>query len=67
MIQLERLPLDIDQRRDWFFYLFTVTALKNVVQFISGKAFERRKIAKTISPNKTWVGLFGGVVVSALV
>ncbi|MDZ7920222.1 phosphatidate cytidylyltransferase [Rhodoferax sp.] len=67
VLQLERLPLDMAQRRAWFFYLFTVTALNDVAQFISGKCLGRHKIAKTISPNKTWAGLLGGVVASALV
>ena len=53
--------------RDWFFYLFVVTALNDVAQFISGKCLGRHKIAKTISPNKTWAGLGGGVLASALV
>lgn len=67
VLQLEQLSLDIAQRRAWFFYLFTVTALNDVAQFISGKCLGRQKIAKTLSPNKTWAGLLGGVVVSALV
>ena len=67
VLQLERLPVDSPVRRAWFFYLFTVTALNDVAQFISGKCLGRHKVAKTISPNKTWAGLLGGVVASALV
>lgn len=67
VLQLDRLPVDAPVRRAWFFYLFAVTALNDVAQFISGKSLGRHKIAKTISPNKTWAGLAGGVLVSALV
>lgn len=67
VLQLERLPVDEPVRRAWFFYLFTVTALNDVAQFISGKCLGRQKIAKTISPNKTWAGLLGGVLASALI
>jgi phosphatidate cytidylyltransferase len=67
VLLLDRLPVDLPVRRAWFFYLFTVTALNDVAQFISGKCLGRQKIAKTISPNKTWAGLLGGVLASALV
>ncbi|MGQ0710214.1 MAG: phosphatidate cytidylyltransferase [Rhodoferax sp.] len=53
--------------RDWFFYLFVVTALNDVAQFLSGTCLGRHKIAQSISPNKTWAGLAGGVLTSALV
>jgi phosphatidate cytidylyltransferase len=48
----------------WAFYLFAITALNDVAQFISGSLFGRQKIAVRISPNKTWQGLAGGVIVS---
>ncbi|QBE64063.1 phosphatidate cytidylyltransferase [Pseudoduganella lutea] len=51
----------------WLFYLFIVTALNDIGQFVGGKLFGNRKIAPTISPNKTWQGLAGGVIVSQLV
>lgn len=51
----------------WLFYLFVVTALNDIGQFVSGKLFGNRRIAPTISPNKTWQGLAGGVAVSQLV
>ena len=66
VLQVEHLPLVAAVRRDWFFYLFTVTALNDVAQFICGKTWGRHKVAKTISPNKTWAGLLGGVLASAL-
>ncbi len=59
-----QLPFDSQTNLAWLFYLFVLTALNDIGQFVSGKLFGRQKIAPQISPNKTWQGLMGGVVVS---
>lgn len=64
LIRFSDLPLDAHQRLGWLSYLFILTALNDIAQFVSGKLFGRHKIAPTISPNKTWQGLFGGIAVS---
>lgn len=51
----------------WFFYLFAVTALNDIAQFVSGKCFGRHPLAARISPQKTWQGLAGGVLASLAV
>lgn len=51
----------------WFFYLFVLTALNDIAQFVSGKCFGRHTLAPRISPHKTWQGLLGGVLVSMAV
>jgi len=38
-----------------------VVQLSDVFQYIWGKLLGKRKIAPTISPNKTWEGFVGGV------
>lgn len=43
-----------------FFVL--VVQLSDVFQYVWGKLFGRRKIAPTVSPNKTLEGFFGGVL-----
>jgi phosphatidate cytidylyltransferase len=48
----------------WLFYLFVITALNDIGQFVAGKLFGRTRLAPTVSPNKTWQGFAGGVVVS---
>ncbi len=50
----------------WFLYLCVVTALNDIGQFLTGTRFGRHKLAKRISPNKTWQGAAGGVVFSVL-
>ncbi|MYM87830.1 hypothetical protein GTP91_11635 [Rugamonas sp. FT82W] len=58
----DSLPLDAHARLAWLFYLYVLTALNDVAQFISGTILGRHRIAPGISPNKTWQGLLGGVV-----
>lgn len=62
-----RLPFSPAIRLAWLFYLFSITALNDIGQFAAGKLFGRQKIAPTISPNKTWQGLAGGLVVTQCV
>jgi phosphatidate cytidylyltransferase len=43
-------------------FLLVVVESSDVLQFVWGKALGHRKIAPTISPNKTWEGFLGGVL-----
>ena len=47
------------------FLLLLATEANDVFQFLCGKAFGRRKILPTVSPNKTWEGFIGGWVLTA--
>jgi len=67
LIAYASLPFGTNQNLAWLFYLFILTALNDIGQFVAGKLFGRHKIAPTISPNKTWQGLGGGVVMSQIV
>lgn len=42
------------------FFLITVVQLSDVLQYVAGKLFGRRKIAPHVSPSKTWEGFLGG-------
>jgi phosphatidate cytidylyltransferase len=66
VIELKLVTFSSNHYLTWLFYLFVITALNDVAQFISGTCFGKQKIATRISPNKTWQGLAGGVVVSLL-
>jgi phosphatidate cytidylyltransferase len=61
-----QLPQPEKQLQEVWFYLFAITALNDICQFVSGQFWGRHKITPTISPNKTWEGLCGGVIGSAL-
>lgn len=49
------------------FFLVLVVQISDVLQFVWGKCLGRRKIAPTISPNKTWEGFLGGVGSATLI
>ncbi|MYN00474.1 hypothetical protein GTP41_00020 [Pseudoduganella sp. DS3] len=61
-----QLPFGPRANLAWLFYLFILTALNDIAQFTSGKLFGKQKIVPRISPQKTWQGLLGGVLVSVL-
>ncbi|MEX2408052.1 MAG: phosphatidate cytidylyltransferase, partial [Rhodovibrionaceae bacterium] len=48
-------------------FLVLLTQLNDVCQYLSGKLWGRRKIVPSVSPGKTWEGLFGGLVCTVLV
>ncbi len=48
----------------WAVLLFVLTALNDVAQFIAGKCFGKHCLAPMLSPNKTWQGALGGVMVT---
>jgi phosphatidate cytidylyltransferase len=43
-------------------FLVLVVQLSDVLQYVWGKSMGRRRIAPSISPNKTWEGLIGGML-----
>ncbi|WP_414051920.1 phosphatidate cytidylyltransferase [Macrococcus animalis] len=47
-------------------FLVVLTQANDVFQFISGKLFGKRKIIPKVSPNKTWSGFIGGIILTAL-
>ncbi len=48
-------------------FLVFVVEMSDVFQYVWGKSFGRRKIIPTVSPNKTWEGLLGGIASTMLV
>ena len=48
-------------------FLVVVVQASDVLQFVWGKLVGRRRIAPSISPNKTWEGFVGGVACAMLV
>jgi phosphatidate cytidylyltransferase len=67
LVAFTALPFDASAKLAWLFYLFILTALNDIGQFVAGKLFGRHRIAPTVSPNKTWQGLAGGIVVAQAV
>jgi len=47
-------------------FLVLIVEMSDVLQFVWGKSVGRRSLAPSISPNKTWEGLVGGVLSACL-
>jgi len=48
-------------------YLIFLVGMNDVMQFAWGKTLGRRPVLPTVSPNKTWEGLIGGVLSTTLI
>ena len=46
-------------------FLLLIVQASDVMQYVWGKLFGRRKLAPKVSPSKTWEGLLGGVLSAA--
>lgn len=51
----------------WLLLTFLITWAHDTGGYIFGKIFEGKKIWPSISPNKTWSGLVGGIIFSLFV
>lgn len=43
------------------FYLVFLTEINDISQYVWGKSLGKHKVLPTVSPNKTWEGLLGGI------
>lgn len=57
---------DLDTRCGWFLCLIVLTEANDILQALVGRAIGRRRILPRISPNKTWEGLAGGLLLTPL-
>lgn len=62
-----RIPEYEGQNAKLLLFLVLVVQSSDVLQYVWGKILGRRRIAPSISPNKTWEGFIGGVVSATLV
>lgn len=56
-----RVPGHERQAPTLMFFLVLVVQASDVLQYVWGRTLGRRRLAPSISPNKTWEGLVGGV------
>ncbi len=47
-------------------YLVFLTQFNDVAQYVWGKSLGRRKVVPSVSPNKTWEGLLGGILTTTV-
>ncbi|HTI66797.1 MAG TPA: phosphatidate cytidylyltransferase [Caulobacteraceae bacterium] len=55
-----------DVGRDWALMLLAITWSADIFAFVAGTVLKGPKLWPRFSPNKTWSGLIGGLVASAL-
>jgi len=48
-------------------FLVLVVEISDVLQYVFGKLFGRRRIAPDVSPNKTWEGFAGGILAATAI
>lgn len=58
--------LNFNYGQAYLFYLLLITKLTDTGAYFVGKKFGKTKLAPYISPNKSWEGLVGGVLLGVL-
>ena len=50
----------------WLLWLFLVVTFADIGAYFTGRALGRHKLAREVSPGKTWEGFWGGMLFSSL-
>jgi phosphatidate cytidylyltransferase len=61
-VRLLRIPGYAGDGATLMFFLVLVVQLSDVLQYVWGKSMGGRRVAPSVSPNKTWAGLIGGTL-----
>ncbi len=67
VLAFQLLRLDPLHGREIILWLIAVVWATDIMAFVTGKAIGGPKLAPSVSPNKTWSGLAGGVAAAAVV
>ncbi len=67
LLSLPELPGFAAGGRGLLLFVVFITEMNDVFQFTWGKLFGRYKVLPTVSPNKTWEGLIGGILTTTIV
>lgn len=62
-----KIPGYEEQNGKLLFWFVLVDQISDVFQYVWGKTLGKHKVAPTVSPNKTWEGLVGGIISATLI
>lgn len=65
-VALNRLRLDFDRGAEWVLFALILVWVADIGAFFVGRRFGRNKLAPSVSPGKSWEGVLGGAVASAI-
>ena len=63
-LALGHLRLGAEQGAEWTLYALVLVVAADTGAFFCGRAFGRVKLAPSVSPGKTWEGVFGGMLLA---
>ncbi|WP_148253280.1 phosphatidate cytidylyltransferase [Aidingimonas lacisalsi] len=55
-----------DSGAEWLLFVLLLVWCADTGAYFAGRRFGRRKLAPSVSPGKSWEGVFGGMIVTAL-
>jgi phosphatidate cytidylyltransferase len=64
---LVRLRVDVPRGAQWVLFALCLVWAADIGAYVAGRSFGRFKLAPQVSPGKTWEGVAGGLLFSALV
>jgi len=65
-VALIRLRLDLARGAEWVLFALILVWVADIGAFFVGRRFGRTRLAPEVSPGKTWEGVLGGILASAL-
>jgi phosphatidate cytidylyltransferase len=66
-LALGHLRLGPEQGAEWTLYALVLVVAADTGAYFCGRAFGRVKLAPRVSPGKTWEGVFGGMLLAAVI
>ena len=66
-LALARLRGDSQVGAEWVLFTLVLVQVADIGAFFVGRRFGRHRLAPNVSPGKTWEGVIGGLIASALV